>query len=638
MSGGLIAERPARGTLAWLHRVFRTATGALVYVLQLDPATARNAALSIGICRVALFSSLLWVHFILEAALGAGDIGAYIRSLDSAPFYYFSLLKLFRGSGLPSPEAWQVILVAAKISTLLAVVGLFTRPAMVVAVVANLMLALLDAGRLAYWSHPYNVVFLVGLAFMFGRADASLSLDRVLASAFRWYPFGRVPADRRFLLAWPVFLGQLAVALFYFAAFYSKMYASGLAYIFSDNLRVALALTWTAPKEFVIPWYIEAIWSHQWLWIAMMLGHVLTQALPLLAAAVPHRPYARLLEGLVFVAGVIGLRVFMTVWNPWWILLAVFFVDWDHWLSRFHGRAAVPPIGSPTTARLTRPATLPFAFSAVFLGYYGFVFLTQRGYQELNYPFCSMDMYSGIYAQRPYDQHLPYPFTYGDVTLATAACPAETGLRWTNITGFGEGELLKHFTQISRKATITEPILYRCQGGRTTVANLPDNYLVHGMVPRPLDDYRKALEALRFFLAPLPSGAELELWGRVMMSAAYPASPRPYDVHRALRGILRVDGTFAAAAASLERDSVRRKYLLTPEQRGLDGAAVSFLYRENVRGLTEAAPLRPLPGMWVDGRFEVDFDVVPKPFSVVVSTTDPATGRELQFYGPDEIH
>ncbi|MBN9453269.1 MAG: hypothetical protein J0I42_15075 [Bosea sp.] len=610
MNTGVLRSAKIRDAASWPKRL-------LVHVMQLDSSQPMAATLSIGIARIAIFSSTLWVYFIVREAMAGGDVVAYAKSLGDIPFYRFGLLRLW----MPGPDAWGVIDRLALFSTLLAIIGLLTRPAMIVSVLTTTMLASLDAGRGAFWSAPYNVIFLAGLAIMFGRADASISLDRLVRRVLPRYPLGRIEPHQTYLLAWPVLLAQAAVALFYFGAFFTKAVQGGFWYIFSDNLRNALAITWTAPKEFVIPWFVELIWSHPVLWIGALLGHMVMQLLPATAILFPRRPLLRAFEALVFAGGVIALREIMTVWNPWWIPLAVLFIDWD-WLFR-----RSPPV----SVRSGSLPTFPLVLGAIFLGYYCLQIVGQRGRTDLAYPFDNFDMYAGTYATRPYTQHLPYAYPYGDVSIRTPTCDISGG-RWVNVTGKSRDELKAIYSPISRKATTSDPLFYRCENGESRITQLPDNLIYYGADNAPAAEYRQRLEATRVFIEQMPANSELRLWGRFMIYPAYPASPMPFDAHRALRAILKSDGTYLAARPILKLETPKQPYL-TIDQVGLDGATWKFRYRSS-HWKGQSGPLMDLPGKWVGDRYYYEVEAGPKPYSIVLVTTDPKTGEELEFYGP----
>lgn len=603
-------------------------SGLLIYILQLDRTQPFEATLSVGICRMGIFGSMLWVYFVLMNALGGGNIVAYAQMAQGAPHYSFGLLKILP---MPSPAMWGFIAAMALVSCIMAIVGLCTRPAMIVATVTTLLLATYDAGRLPFWSAPYNVVFLAGLAFMFGRADVSLSVDAKIKDYWRRYPFGAIASSQSYLLAWPILLAQTSVALFYFAAFYSKLYTSGLHYIFSDGMRFALAATWTAPKEFIVPWYIQWLWNSQTLWTFAIIGHLLMQALPITAVFTPRIPRARLIEAVIFVGGMIGIREFMTVWNPWWILLAPLFIDWDHF---FRAAGNAQPIRLPTpqwpaagTAR--RAAVL----SAVFLGYYLIVILGMRGRVDLNYPFDNFDMYSSIYADTPYSEHLPFRLFYGDVTMRTKDCEISEG-RWINVTGKSWEVLDKIYSPISRKATVHDPIFYRCRQGRSRITNLPDNFFVDGHIETPVENYRKSLHAIRAFLSPVPDDAELRLWGEIVVYPAYPKAPWPHTGFKALRGILRSDGSFIGARGDVTYGAGLKSAVLDIQQEGFSSTKWAIRYVHSVWSSGKPEKPKPLPGHWVMGKYQFDPRVAPSPYSIVMDTEDPRTGEKLEFYGP----
>lgn len=193
-------------------------------------------------------------------------------------------------------------------------------------------------------------------------------------------------------------------------------------------------------------------------------------------------------------------------------------------------------------------------------------------------------------------------------------------------------ELKGLFSPISWKSTIFEPLFYRCRDGESRVPQLPDNYLYYSTEEAPFDEYRKRLEAIRVFFDPMPDGAELRLWARIMVYPVYPASPLPFDGHKALRGILRSDGSLLAARVTRSVGDDRKPFV-TVRQTGLDGAVWKFRYR-HTHWKGQVGELIDLPGAWNGERYVFDATAGPKSYSIVLVTNDPKTGEELQFYGP----
>jgi hypothetical protein len=408
--------------------------------------------ISLGVCRIAIYAALL--HSLIKNYSSAAAVEAHLSTVSAAVYIPKGVLSLF-GRLPPSADIMVAVWWVAYAGCILAIVGLFTRPAMVLSTISTVALLSLWESFGVAWSHGYNVNALAALAFMFAPAGASLSLDRLVSRVVGWRPLGLPEAGDSFY--WGVLAAQLAVALFYFAGFWSKIYNGGLAWAFSDNMRMMLAMTWEHPYFAVArPWHIGLLMENPFLWQAAAVVHLLTQALPLLAAFHIHRPAVRLLEGTIFVAGVYGLYLVMSVWDPQWFWLGAVFVDWEWAATRV--RALIEHFSPRAGSRIgaiagrLRPLLVPASYAAgrhggnppppaalqpslsfgqrtvagyllVFFGYYAAIFVFQvRDYRHNNYPFSAFDFYSENYSLPPYDEHKHFTLMAGGIRFSNGDC------------------------------------------------------------------------------------------------------------------------------------------------------------------------------------------------------------------------
>jgi hypothetical protein len=372
-----------------------------------------GGAYSISICRIALFT-YLFVHVYWGVlGNGVGDPAAYYHGVNLAAYYPKGLVWLLFPSRPPPNWVISTFLWVTEISTILGIVGFLTRVSMVVSVLSCCFLGAFIYSWEPLWSHPYNGGLLAGLGFMFGRAGDTLSVDSLL-SRLIWR---RSLVTDRPVYWWPIILGMFGTAAVYFGGFYAKWSTTTFTYdfswVFSDNLRNAVSLPWLIYGR-PLPWQVALIANHAWLWKLCAAGHLVTQAFPILAMFSLRKPYVRLAEGCVFAAGTFLLREVMGFWNPQWIILTAFFIDWEFFLAKAR---LLPSQAIP--ARPVQDRYLVMGYAAAFMLANLVVIggrLDDDGFNRA-YPFSSMNFYSNVSALKPYDRHRHYPFSYGELLL-----------------------------------------------------------------------------------------------------------------------------------------------------------------------------------------------------------------------------
>ncbi len=588
--------------------------------------------LSLGICRIAIFASMM--HTLLLNYRDAAAVSAHLATASPENYLPKGILKLF-GTLPLSADLMTIVWWVAYIATAMAIAGFVTRPAMIVSTLCTLALISLKESFGPLWSHGYNVVMCAGLAIMFGAAGASLSLDRILHVWLRW-PFGRAPAPDGYY--WPVLAAQIAVALFYFAAFWAKLYHGGLYWAFSDNMRIMLAITWEHPYYAVpIPAYIQWMMDHKLLWQLAAVAHLLSQALPLFAAFLIHRPLARLAEGAIFAGGIYGLYLVMDVWNPQWFWLVAVFVDWEWvfgllrrlggftrssapaWLvprsfvPGTHGGAPPPEVTSAHRSKAPRIATL--SYLGIFLGYYVVVFAFQLGERHLNYPFSSFDFYAVNYAYPPYNQHRHYTFMAGGIVFEVGDC---RNMRSDGAVAASTFVCLDGTAEFNR----------RIKQNSTIFGYYSAN--THERVTGAL----KAIRAYADQRYPgfIPADARVSLSTRLWQYPPYPEPVAPRVSLDVLRGVLLPDGTSLSAIGTERiRDGER---LVEISLQGFKNPQVTMLYRHDPWYRHGTFAPEPLPGAWIEEKksFRVDAKALKRPAFSSIQVRDGE--RTYEFWGP----
>jgi hypothetical protein len=598
----------------------------------------KPARLSIGMARIALAAALLMtLQKHADVFRTYGGIEQYASAIADIEFHAFGLLRPF-GDRTPSAEVLGLVWNIAIASSMMSLVGLVSRPATVVAVVSTLVITTFREGSYPYWSHGYVVVMVAGLAFMFGQSGASLSLDSLLARWIRIYPFR---SETRLGYWWPVAAGQAAIALFYFGAGVAKQINSGLFdWVFSDNLRFSLAVTWYGYEAYQVPRHIDLLMNNRWLWTVAAAGHVVTQFYPILSIFHKDRPLFRLTEGVVYVAGVYLLYFVMTVWNPVWLPLAVFFIDWD-WLVGVISRSPeklrpFAGVGAAATAHDTggRGKLAVRSYLCAFFGFYVLTFTLQLGHWHLLYPFSSLDFYSDVKAKRPYGKHLPFDFYRGQILVRLDKCDV-TAADWE----------AAGMTPIStREASVRQ----HCRNGWYRYPNITSTYPEFYRASS-LDAMTGSLQATKEYLSKdpgyfVPGIREIAIEKAIWVYPAYPLPVQPVPVHFGLRANLDLEtGKVRYVDSRYYRDPETRELRIDVEVSGFEDPVIDILYRSDVRNVSVTPPSKRLEGKWTTPtRFVIDepakFLTEGYAFALfyIRDRADPS-GRVYEFWGPDNM-
>jgi hypothetical protein len=314
--------------------------------------------------------------------------------------------------------------------------------------------------------------------------------------------------------------------------------------------------------------------------------------MPLLACFAIDRPYVRLFEGLVFVAGVILLGLFMGFWNEQWLFLLAFFIDWDFffgrigWLQRRSSRAdagtpPTPPVGRPAggAARLARRSVVLWA--VVFLAFFVATFTLRLGWTHRFYPFSNLDFFATPYALEPYGEHRDWHANLGEISLVT-----------------DEGET---FIQQAREYLVMR---YRGWGKREIDASLDQKRglaIAAAGAELPRKTWR-ILGTRETFHPAEGSIREVRYWGATVVFPAYPAPPGWARVFHGLLGAYDVaTGTVRAAHGAFVPEGrtgeCRRVDIVMS---GFERPEVRVSYAPNPRSLARPAADTPLAG-----RFEI---------------------------------
>ncbi|HBL12188.1 MAG TPA: hypothetical protein DD379_12410 [Cyanobacteria bacterium UBA11162] len=589
----------------------------------------KDGFLSIGICRIAVFLSILLTHLDITPL-------DYQILLDSKPLELYDpvgVLKFF-GDTPPSASFLELCESVAFFSTCFAIAGLLSRISMPVSVVSNLILVSLRYSWQPYWSHGMNVVFIAGLAFMFGRAGDSLSLDALIKRFFKKQPFRQTELKPNYAYQWSIFLAQFAVAFMFANACFWKLSRDHFQFgwVFSDNLRNYLALGWYRSKG-PPPFHVSWIMSHEWAWKALALSNIIAQGTTILACFFVRRPIWRFIFGSLFFLETWGLGIVVGLWHLEWLPLTALFVDWDRFIPWLAHQLKRIPIGdgfyqwvtinkssrlepvereseiiqsSVTQPRERQQLSLnkfrtrfwrgcTTLYILLFSGYYIYTAMAKADRVHRNYPFSAFTVYSAIMAEKPYHKHTTIEYFASQIDIKTAHSELSDSIK----------EKLNRTYKKLYRIKDSDEIRLRLKG---IMKNLRLRYKINDV-------------------------EELELTTIIWQIPAYPAHHQPIAVHKALMGILDKSGKLYSASGRVNRDKNSDGYVLNIGLEGYKEPEIRIGYRLNLSG-----EIKPLEGNFKGRRFYF----VPKEtgtYHLVIfvkeSSIKGTLRKEKAFFGPD---
>jgi hypothetical protein len=269
----------------------------------------------------------------ISVALAAFAALSYVMKNDYAAFFAANQhltytpkgILAFFGTQVPSPAFFNFFKWFGLIANFMACIGLFARTSMFFGVVSGMIVVAINYSFIPGNCHGYNIILLSQIPFIFVKASNFLSIDAWL---------NRHKKKDHSSDAWVVPFSQFVVASMFFCAMLNKLYGHGhpFAWLNADNFRALLLLRYLSHNESA-PWIVKYIINSQFLCTVLPYLNVLSQGLPMLSCFFLNRPYLRLALGTFFIFEVIGLGILMGLWNLYWIVLFVVFVDWDYFLN-----------------------------------------------------------------------------------------------------------------------------------------------------------------------------------------------------------------------------------------------------------------------------------------------------------------
>jgi len=433
------------------------------------------------------------------------------RAVDAA-YHPVGILLLTCGK-VPAAGLIDVAAVVARIATVALFVGVWTRTAAAVSLIASLTFACWAVSFQPNWGHDNTFPMLALVALQGTRGGDVLGFDG-------WWRRRRgLPPLPPNVFEWNPRLIQLAAGLVFLSAAMFKLGASHftLRWALSDNLRHQILAQFDlnhTPRTPLADWLLVSPARYQ----TAAMANMLNQFAPILAC-VFVRSRLRFLAAFGFVGEILGIGLVMGLWEWPWIPLAAVFIDWER-LVRWLARGRLPAPSTVTPRAQLRHAS---RFIALFVAYDVVIAFTYPRIDQRmrTYPFTAFPMFAIVRAKPPYDVHQDYPFIH---------------MRYRVVSADRAG------------AAVVEDWLHRD--------------FIYRRVYR-LGDPAQVRERLTAFMNDLParfpgfSADAVELWSTIYIVPAYPAPARlePHDL--ALMGRATRDGHWTSALAIVERRGSR---------------------------------------------------------------------------------
>ena len=296
---------------------------------------APTSALNLGIARSAFFALLLLIYWSRDSSGWAT-----VPEVLWTPIPLFRALQLHAGS----EQVLRALDLVWKASLLLGAVGLLTRVSTTVAFGLGVYLLGLphNFGKI---HHSSAIVVLVLGILALSRSGDAWSLDRLILRS-RLAPRGdrgsSEPVGAEY--TWPIRLIWVTMAMALFSAGLSKMRASGLAWILSDNMA-AILISHQYTHRPLADWGL-LVAGFPWL-ARMAAGGSVIMELSAPVALMSRRARAIVIPALLSMQ--LGIWIVLGVSFASFMTVYVFWVPWDR-VAALLGRLSRGRVPVPSTA------------------------------------------------------------------------------------------------------------------------------------------------------------------------------------------------------------------------------------------------------------------------------------------------
>jgi hypothetical protein len=550
------------------------------------------------------------------------DYHLYFAIQDVESYHPESILRLF--PSLPSASICATLKVIAIASTLTLIVGLFSRTSLWTCFLSNLALTDVVHGLNGGSSIALHFLFLTQVGLLFGDVGACWSLDSLWRR--RHNVSGQWPISQS---RWPVYLAQLLITLVFFNAFWWKWRSGGyrLDWAFSDNLRNWLLFrydVWDEPRPTLAAWALQAAWRYK----LAALMNLISQALPILACLVVHRPWLRLLFGGFFLLETLGLGLVIGFWCIHWLPLLVLFVDWEvvvGWVASRRHSAPQPATGLiQTRSKWSWGASV---YITLILGWYGSIAFYR--YDRMFFPFAGSTPFCSLLVKQPISAHQTFEVAYHRIEIDDKPLPMSRFTTWLyyNYRGLHlltDPELTRRALGVLQRATSCDEgaVLWEI-GGMPRLANWDP--VQRQRIVQAWSQHSSRLAILGKLQCP----NTVTLKKVIFRFPKYPGEPRAVPICEGMMARLDPSGRFLMVTARPAAGATPAQAALTMVQQGLCAPA----YRLSVfhPGTGEQTPLT---GRWDGDRLVYDRAPSTAGFLLIYVRDEKLGSGEHLFLGP----
>lgn len=363
----------------------------------------KDRRIASGVIRIVMGILSFWCIWVFDR-----DYIKYIDNADLSKYDPIGILQFLFIASPPSGALLNGLVVFGYGASILMVLGVFSRLSTICAVFSGWILVSLQYSWGVEWSHGYNVVYLALFSTMFLPVGQFLSLDLILfpKTTRKIYRLTRNNG-------WAIFMGVGLVSLMYFNAFFYKFTSGrGLNWALTDSLRNYIIERYLIYYHTDIPSHLQWIVDNEWAWKGLALGNLFVQGIAIFGIIWFHKPWHRLFLGVLFMIETLGLGVVMDLWNYKWLLIFVFYVDWDFFLKRLSPRLAKVQSKSllGSTEKLKKKYLIITSIALAFQVLVAFDTGHKVERALKPYPFSGFPMFKTVNCKKPYDVHLPLYF------------------------------------------------------------------------------------------------------------------------------------------------------------------------------------------------------------------------------------
>lgn len=282
----------------------------LLRILLRDWSLKPSSPINLAVCRIIIFGSIF--GFFQFGKYGSIDFDdpwiptSYYQSLDLGPL---------------SEETYAVFVLAIKLSLICGVVGFFTKTNSLISFVLGWYLLGLE-NNFGKVSHGMVLILFSLASLAFSRCGDAISIDAWWRNRFHAIHTTHLISGE---YTWPLRFFQVLFCLCFMSAGLSKLRATGLDWVVTDNMQNILRMHFFCGHKPVLDW---GRWMSEIPWLCQCMA-----ALALISetfaplALVSRRCRLLLIPGLFGMQ--VGIYLLMGVFAYPWLITYVFWIPWE---------------------------------------------------------------------------------------------------------------------------------------------------------------------------------------------------------------------------------------------------------------------------------------------------------------------